>query len=306
MVIVSLAAYRQSFYTSSMKPDEPMEGFVSRRGKRVTADSVNVSELSIDNVPGEALDEYKTPRKPSSDLYKKKWVWIAVLILIAVPVLSGELLTWRYGSSATGAKNKLSEVVSKSVLSVQTSSNLSAAQIGQITDKVDGIASGMCPGSFLDNAAMLYPRAKSAHSECVAAQEKYSALATSLRQYETERRYLEQLGALVRPLGEPLSEKFAVIGSQLDMWQRATEGMQKLSPPDTMRIAHTDLTKHADAIRGLWSKLLKAYDDQDSTTFSKTSNALAGEYKKFQISHTTFSSLHESSQAKITTAFQQI
>ena len=295
-----------SFYTSYMKSDEQPEGFVSRRGKRVTLESVNISELSIDNVPGDSLDDYKTPRKPSVTIHKSKWFWLTLLLLVAAPVLSGEILAWRYGSSAGSAKTELAGIVSKSVLPVQSSSTLSAAQIGGITDKVDSLASSMCPGSFLDNAATLYPRAKSAHARCVASQEKYSALAAALRQYEAEQRYFEQLAVFVKPVGEPLTEKFAVIGSQLELWQRASDGIDALSPPESMKAVHTELAKQARLIRDQWSKLLKAYDDQNTAAFTTTQKSLTESYKKFQTTHTSFSSVHGATQSKITDAYSQL
>lgn len=290
-------------------PADEENTFVSRRGKRVSLNSLNVEELKIDDVPGEQPEHITTPRAaPSRKPRHIPWKWIApiVLLLVALPVASGEYIAREYATSGTITRQRFENLVSQSVAPLQPKTDLPAAKIIEVTDKVNELSSRMCKGGMLDNLATLYPRAAAAHKECITEQEKYSALIAALRSYASERDYLEKLGAVVKPLSEPLPERFAVISSQLEMWRTAEDAMKKLSPPASLKPVQDNTYKYTYAIMEDWSKLNTAYNEKKSNEFAVIQKKMKEDYGSLQANGDEIASVVEASQSKITNAYRAI
>lgn len=264
---------------------EPDDGFVTRRGKHVSSDDLNMSALSIDGTVEPTMDSVKTVRviKPRRQWHiGPRWAAAGVLIVFVLPFAIGELLTWQYSHAIGTTRARLISIVSGDVTAAQDNTNLTADGLSQITSRMYSLSSQMCRGGLIDNMATLYPRANDARKRCVVAQQLYSSLAGSLRQYENEQRYLEQLNRVLKPVAAPTDEQFAIISSQLEMWKTIQAALGKLSPPDSLRSSHSVLIATVTDIAAQWSQLYVAYNDQDPTGFDTASNDLSKGYERLR------------------------
>lgn len=312
---------------SDKNSDEKPNFFVSRRGRKVGMHEVDLGGIDVDHdttvdesvapvvkrpKPEKAAKMPKAPKPPKAPREKGKWTKKKVIVLAAVatilliPVLFIELVTAEYGRGVAQAKKDLSTLVSSTVLPAQKKTTISADQIRTIADKVNGTVGHMCRGGLLDNAAGLYPRAKTALQDCKTAQSHYASLATNLYALEAQARYLERVDALVKPVATPITDEFAVIGAQQTAWQTATDGISKLSPPSAMKSAHDELTTHVSAAAAAWSKLNTANNTQDGATFQEAEKALATEYEAIRETSLLFSAVLADAQAKINASYNNL
>ena len=264
--------------------------FVTRRGKAIGVSQVDLSGIDIDSdtlspetrpspEPTTQKKKFKRSRGKRTLSRRAKTIIAAVLlVIIAVPLITGEVITAQYRSGVTEAKSKFSKLVDGTVLNSQKKTTISSDQIAALTTDVDGIASKMCQGGMVDNIAGLYPRAKTALSDCKTAQTKYSQLVSSLRDLQKQATYLEQLGVVLKPISTPLTDEYAVIGAQQTAWQTASDGVKKLVPPTALSSAHAELSSHVSAVTADWSKLNTANNAQNAMDFSAAEKDLATEY----------------------------
>ena len=250
--------------------------------------------------------EPKAPKDRRSWTKKKVIIFAIVAAVIIVPVVFIELVTAEYNRVVVNAKDVLTQLVSSTVLPAQKKTTISADQIRSITNRVNDTVGHMCRGGFLDNAAGLYPRAKSALQDCKAEQGQYASLVTNLYALETQARYLERVDALVKPVATPITDEFAVIGAQQAAWQAAADGIDKLSPPSAMKSAHDDLSTHMTAAAAAWSKLNTANNAQDATAFQEAEKMLASEYEAIRETSLLFSAVLADAQAKITASYSAL
>lgn len=285
------------------------QSFVTRRGKRVSLHNLNVDDLHIDDIPGQQPEHITTPRAaPPREPRHIPWKWILpiVLLAIAAPVLSGEYITREYATSGDITRQRFANLVSQSVTPQQLKTDLNAAQIVEITEKINHLSSHMCKGGMLDNIASLYPRAARAHKQCIGEQEKYSALILALRAYAAERDYLEKLHATVKPLSETPPERFAVISSQLEMWRAAEDAMKKLSPTASLKSVQDNMYKYTYAIMEDWSKLNTAYNEKKGDEFVAIQKKMRDDYGSLQANGNNITSVINASQTKVTNAYSAI
>lgn len=301
------------------KTDEDKPAFfVSRRGRQVGVHEVDLGGIDIEK-DKEQTDKVETqvrtkpakqsprPKQHIGWSRKKKTIITAIVIaLLLLPVVLAELVAAQYTSGVDGAKRDLASIVNSSVLPAQKKDTISADQIRNVGDKVNDIVAHMCRGGLLDNAAQLYPRAKSAHSQCKAEQSKYAALASSLYALEAQARYLEKVDGLVKPVATPITDEYAVIGAQQTAWQAVADGIKELSPPDAMKSAHSELLAHMTATAGAWSKLNTANNSQDATAFQEAEKTLSSEYEAVRATSAQFTSVLADTQAKITASYNAL
>lgn len=297
--------------------DEP-EFFVSRRGRQVGIHEVDLKGIDIDsdsdspkpdpkkNASKSVSSAKKSVAKPAqrTGSRKRKLIVISIVLLVlALPLIAAELLVAEYHSGITGAKNDLSKLISSEVLPAQKKTAISADQMRTIADKVNDISSHMCRGGFLDNSAELYPRANSAFDECKAAQRNYTALTATLYELEAQARYLEKLNTQIKPVTTPITDEYAVIGAQQEAWQAAAEGVKKLSPPEGMKNAHSELSMHVTAVADAWSKLNTANNSQDAAAFTEVEKQLSTEYEAVRSTSVQLTGVLNDTQAKLTAAY---
>lgn len=299
-------------------PDAP-EFFVSRRGRQVGIHEVDLKDIDIES------DESKKPQprgkgKPSQPVKKpepvktpqqtsrKKPVIVltVVALLLALPLVGAELVAGQYRSGVTNAKTDVAKLVAADVMPLQKKSSVSANQLRTVAGKVNDVVGRMCRGGMMDNAAQLYPRAKAAFDDCKGAQRNYAALTAQIYAVESQARYLEQLGAHLKPVTTPITDEYAVIGAQQTAWLAAAENIKKLSPPEAMKSAHTEIVAHVSAIADAWSKLNAATNAQDATAFTDAEKTLSAEYEAVRGSSTQLLGVLSDTQTKLTAAYTAI
>ncbi len=294
--------------------------FVSRRGRQVGVHEVDMNGIDIDTPlkTTQPLEKEPKPRFTSSTpklaakaardrkpLSKrtKLVMLLVVLAIIIIPISVAELVTAQYSGGTSGAKDDMNKLINSTVLPAQKKSALTADDIRNVSSKVNGIASQMCRGGLLDNIAKLYPRAKSAHDECKQTQNKYVSLTTSLYVLETQARYLERVGTIIKPVATPITDDFAVIGAQQTMWVKAADDFKKLNPPSEFNTVHSELLLHVSAVADNWSKLSTANGSQDKTGFEEAEKALNTEYEAIRSTSSQYISILSSTQTKVLTAY---
>jgi hypothetical protein len=301
------------------RDDEPTF-FVSRRGRQVGLHEVDLKGIDVETDDAAPITaskptrkDAKLPNKTSVRPVKQKRSRRAVMItavilglLVLAPLAVAELVAAQYRGAGAAARQSISQVVSSDVLPLQKKASVSADQLRTIAGKVNDIATSMCRGGLLDNAASLYPRAKQAHDQCKASQRSYTAVAAALYELEAQARYLERLGSVIRSVTTPITDEYAVIAAQQTAWQTATDGLKKLAPPAAMSTAHSELQEHVSAIAGAWSSLSTASNDQDADAFTAAEKTLTTEYEAVRGSSEQLLAVLRDTQARLTGAYASL
>lgn len=294
--------------------------FVSRRGRQVGMHEVDMNGIDIESTtdtPKPAKKEAKTtftpdpkqgvtkPKRARTPWSKRKKLIVmsVILAVLLIPLVIAELVTAQYSNATSNAKNDMSKLVSATVLPVQKKSSMTADDIRDISGKVNGIAANMCRGGLIDNIAKLYPRAKSAHDSCKETQNKYVTLTTSLYNLETQARYLDKVGTVIKPVSTPITDEYAVIGAQQAAWATAAEDLSKINPPSEFKSVHSELAAHVSAVADNWSKLNTANNGQDGASFEGAEKALTVEYEAIRSTSGEFVSILSSTQTKVLNAY---
>lgn len=298
------------------KQDAP-EFFVSRRGRQVGIHEVDLKGIDIDSdkkaspihqdSPKQAdkkPDRVKIPRKTSRK--KKRTILLVLLLLLTLPLVAAELVTAQYRSGVTEAKTSLATVTLRDVLPLQKKTSVTADQLRAVANNVNAIVGKMCRGGMLDNAAQLYPRAKTAFEDCKEAQRSYAGLTSQLYSLENQARYLEKLGTVLKPVTTPITDEYAVIGAQQTAWRAAADDIKTVTPPEPMKSAHSDLVNHIGAIADGWSKLNTANNSQDATAFTDSEKMLSIEYEAVRGSSAQLLSVLSDTQAKLTASYNTV
>lgn len=295
--------------------DEKPNFFVSRRGRQIGVHEVDLGGIDIDSEKSQPKSAEpkkqpdttkpakpaKAPRNRRSWSRKQKIIIAAVVaVVLLLPAAIGELVVSTYNGGVTSAKKELASLVSSTVLPAQKKTSISADQIRTIADKVNDIVGHICRGGLIDNTAQLYPRANSALKNCKTVQSQHAALVSNLYALETQARYLERVDALIKPVATPITDEYAVIGAQQSAWQNVADGISKLTPPDAMKSAHTDLVTHVTAVATAWSKLNTANNSQDAAGFEQAEKTLAIEYEAVRQTSPQFNAVLADTQAKVT------
>lgn len=288
--------------------------FVSRRGRQVGVHQVDLTNLDIesndsadltkkeiksDKTPDKKRTIMKQPKQPFSWSKKKTIVLVSVLAILALPVVAAELVAAQYREGSSSAKRDLDNIVKSTVLPAQKKSAIDNDQIGAMAGQINGIVAKMCRGGLLDNAAGLYPRAADALADCKADQALYAALTNELYNLEKIARYLEAMDVTMKPVATPITDEYAVIGSQQTQWLTADESLKKLSVPDAMRSAHASLSSHVSAVATAWSALNTANNEQDAAGFTEAEKKLASEYEAIRAVSGEFTEVLGKSQSEL-------
>lgn len=311
-------------------------GFVNRRGHARSEVSVaELAGLSIDEQPVVSEDSTvlspdpeatvttkkprpkKKPEKPSGDTpirRKRSFAWsrqktlivIAVIILlVAIPVIVGEVLRGQYIASASSAKSTVQRL-STEALDLQKKDTYGSKDLRALTDKLEHARDEMCPGALLDNIALLYPRARDAHQACIAQRTKIATLATHQRDMVNMLSYIESVNALLERVGTPTGEAFAVVATEQSNWHSATDELKKLSPPTTLKTAHDQLLAATTSIADGWSKLNVASNDQNAADFQAAEEQLTKAYDAARASKAAYMDAVKNKQAAISTAARHL
>lgn len=294
--------------------DEPTF-FVSRRGRQVGINQVDLKGIDVDDDPSTKSPAQAAPKKqaPKSKrtrgglTRRKKGIFaVIILTILLVPFVTGELVAAQYRAGIPAAKSTLESIVSKSVLPAQKKPSLTADSLRGIANEVDEIVGGMCRGGLLDNMASLYPRASNALKDCKDNQAEYASLVSALRQFEKETRYLERVDTVMKPAATPITDEFAVIAAQQTAWQEASEALNKLSPSGEMQAAHLAISANVKAIAENWSKLNQATSAQDAAAFMEAEKVLASEYEALRSASAGFNQVLQAAQTRVTTSYDAL
>jgi len=286
-------------------------GFVNRHGHQTDFESVDLTDVAIDAEPTttEPSNEMKKGDKRLAKLRRRrhlKWsrkktlIVVAIAaILIIVPVVTGEILRVQYLASADSGKSALKAIVTNDVMPLQKKSDLTSKQLSGVTDKLEQARDGMCPGGFLDNLAMIYPRSKSAHETCINERGKIASLVTQLRAMEKILAHIESVNVALAPVTAPTTDAFAVIATQQSNWQSVSENIQKLTPPTELKLAHDQLVAAVKAVTDGWSKLNVANNEQNAANFQAAEKQLTDGYAAVRVSREAFTKVITDKQSAI-------
>lgn len=299
-------------FGDSLMSDEE-KAFVNRHGHKVSVGDADFEAPPVSHPAGgeQLTKEQAKPekvRKVSNKKLPKQLVLFTVVILIGlllVPVLSGEIVRARYASSQDGARTQLIEFATKTVVP-QQKQQMKIAQLSETADRVEKIRDDACDGGFTDNLAMIYPRAKTAFDECIGFKLKVAAAASSLRELESQVRYLDALAPVIESVAKETSEGFAIISAQHENWRTLDEALGRLSPAASQRAAHDKLKLQSNAIVDAWSALNTANNNQDSSGFTSAEKKLTEAYEAFRTSSTALSDIMNETQTKLTAAYKAL
>jgi len=270
---------------------EEKKGFVNRHGHRADMNRIDLSDISVDSdgaVPTHDSPEPLVHPKPvrrrrafSFHLSKRRLLIIGgiILVLLLLPIIAGEIVAASYRSDAGAVSGKLNKLVSDKALPSQQKTTIKLGVIGEMATSVDDIRSSTCGGGLLDNVAMLYPRAKSAHTDCVEKNGRLSDLSSALKKLEAENRYVDSALTATKTVTAPLSEPYAVIDAQQTNWVAARDALKKLSPPTEWQEQHTTLMRWVSAVAEGWTALNGASGLQDKAKFESAEKDLNAAYE---------------------------
>lgn len=293
--------------------------FVNRHGHKANLNSIDLSDVSVENdgaihsdmeLDSESL---QTPPPVSSKRFSWKWskrTWLIIggiaVLLIILPILAGEGLAASYRAGAGSVHNRLQKLVHDKVLPSQKQAIIKASTIGEITAAVEGIRSSTCDGGLADNLAMLYPRAKTAHNECIQKTGQLSNLSTNLKKLEAQSRYIESILNATKTVTAPSTEPFAVITAQQSNWQEARDAVNKLHPPNEWQEQHRTLVRWMSGITEAWLSISTASDTQDKAKFEEAEKALSASYEGIRnIVNELISTVHQT-QTDITLSYKKL
>jgi len=290
-----------------------MSDFVNRHGHKVSTDD---AEFQIPPAPApvEAMQPEKPSTKPKKvkkvrnkkPLKKLSLIFLVVLLALAlIPVLGGELVRARYLSSRDNARAQLIEFATGTAVS-QQKKQVKVSQLAEAAEYVEKIRDDACDGGFTDNLAMAYPRAKAAYEQCIALRQKVVAIATNLRDMESQVRYLEALTPVVDPVAKETTDGFAIISAQHENWRALDEALGKLSPAASQRTAHDKLRSQSKAIVDAWSALNTANNNQDAKAFADAEKKLGEAYEAFRVSGAELEGVMSETQTKLTASYKAL
>jgi len=311
------------------------ETFINRHGRRLGVTTAELSELSIDEAPkietdaeevatsrSKATKHKKSPkttpqvavtkdpshaRRRLHFTRKTKLVMGAiVIVLIAIPIITGEALRAQYVGSAASAKEDFKRLVNTDVRPQQKSAELTSKQLLVTITKLETIRDAMCPGALWDNVATLYTRAQTAHSACIAERGRIASLSTQLRTLQKELAYAEFIDTALTQVTAPSTDAFAVISAQQDNWKQAQEKIAKITPPSELVAAHLQLTTAARTIVDGWSQLNIANNEQNTDNFAAAEKQLGEGYDAVRASKELFANKMIAQQNVITVTAQKI
>lgn len=298
-------------------------GFVNRRGHNADVSDKELDTLSIDEQPGVESQEEKKPikaiKEPNRQLKKPKvrrhakwtrkktFILIGfILLVIAIPVVIGEFLRVQYLASASAAENSLKLIVTNDVLPLQKKTDITSKQVLSVTDKLEEVRDGMCPGGLLDNMASLYPRSHKAHEECIAERGKIASLATQMRDMAGMLAYIESVNAALAPVSSSSTDAFAVIATQQSNWQQVNEKLQKLDAPTALKAANEQLVTAVKSITDGWSRLNVANNAQNAADFQAAEKQLRDGYAAVRTSKDAFQAAIATKQDAISSTSQNL
>lgn len=253
------------------------------------------------------VDSKPVRRRRSFSWSRKKTLILAgvILVVIAIPIVSGEILRAQYLASTNSAKQAVS-ALSAETIAMQKKDEYNSKQLRALTEKLEGIRDDMCPGALLDNIALLYPRADEAHDTCIAQRTKIAGLATAQRDMVNMFAYIESVNAVLARVGTPAGDAYAVVATQQSNWQSAQDELKKLNAPTELKAAHEQLLVAVASITDGWSKLNVASNDQNAANFQAAEEQLAKGYDAVRATKGAFVQAVNAKQGSITIAARSL
>ena len=290
-----------------------MSEFINRRGHKTDdLNKVDLTDMSIETDGKiEAVEPTQIAATPKPTRRKKRFSWgkrewivtgIVVAILIIVPVVSGEIIAAGYRSGAASVHEKLVTIVKSDVLPAQKQTVIKPATLNDIAAKVDVLRGSICAGGLTDNLASLYPRAKSAHDDCIKKAGQLTDLSTAIKRLQSEVQYITDLQNATKAVTAPLSEPFANIDAQQTNWQDTQAKLGKLHAPAEWQEQAMTLSRFAAAIAMSWSSLNTAQGAQDKNGFEDAEKKLDSAYAGFRDTTTQMNAALQETQNSLTVA----
>ena len=292
--------------------DKDKKTFVNRHGHRADMNRIDLSDISVESdgevhhiSPATVEPKKARERQRITIKWNKRSVLIiagVLVLLLILPIAAGEIIAVNYRAGAAGVDNKLNKFITDKVLPSQKQTTIKSSSIAEITAGVDVIRSETCAGGFTDNLSKLYPRAKSAHDDCIKKSGQLSDLSASLRKLESENRYVESILSATKTVATPLTEPFAVIDAQQTNWVAARDAVKKLTPPAQWQSQHKELLDWIAKVADGWTALNAASGAQDKAKFELAEKDLNAGYEGIRNTVDGLGASLHTTQSAITTA----
>jgi len=282
--------------------------FVSRHGHRTTIDDGAVVEPIVSTATVVMKSKKVKQVRHHRTLGKKFWlgVLIVVVLIVAAPLISGEIVRGLYIRSQADAKTNLTRLVNATVLPQQKNTSLKASDVATTVSSLETLRDKTCQGGFLDNMAELYPRARQAHDDCIVTRSQINSLASSLKDLQGMIAYLSTLNDALIPVTTPLTEHYAVLASQRDNWQTFQATLKTMQPPAALTSEHALLATHAKNISEAWLKTVNATKAQSTSDFLAAERTLITEYAALHDVATTLNAQIDAQQQLVITAYVSV
>lgn len=258
-----------------------VESYRNRRGRQLHMSDEELSSLHIDDES--ARSSSTTPLIKRRRSSQRRWrvpalITAVVITILAIGyVLGGEYLRMQYEVS-TRVGDVVEEQASQ-VLQAQRAKTIdTAALFDKPLKELKSLQSTMCPGGFLDNAAMYYVRAAAAREKCLEERGKLNSLIAHINTMRASHEYLIRMKATLKAATGPREGQFAVISAQMDIWKNIHEKLKGLGVPTHLRSAHEKLVNEAKNIHDQWSSLAQANTKKDGEGFKATQKKLGAAY----------------------------
>lgn len=280
------------------------EEFINRRGHAVSEVKAAVETLPEPDIkqPAKPTVTRRKRKRLRLSATQKKYIFIALAVLVAVPFLVGEYAHMTYEGEVSQAKKEISALFS-SVKTEQTKA-MSSKTLTDADKKLGEIRDKLCAGGMLDNIAGLYPRSKTAFEACNTYRSGIATLEDNVNVAAAQMTYLERLQTILSGVTEPLKDQFAVFASQQELWQTCVTSLEQMTVPKTFTDAHKAMLEQATTIRGQWITITQAANVTDAAKFNTARAKLTTAYAAFRDSSNGFSASISANQQALLKAAQ--
>lgn len=274
--------------------------FTNRHGHRVNVEKTDNAEVSKKMLPtagntSQAAAQAHAKRRFLRIRLSKKLV-IPLLVVAGIGILAmfvtADSVKRDYERQTAAMRHTVAER-GKQAMSSETAAASAATDLRHALS-----ASTSCKTTGPDVVSWYGP-AKQAREECQTTAEHYKKLQNAVDDMTAVAGYLQSAnGLLNNAIAAPNDGGFAIIGDYADSWNQAVDGLQKLSPPESLKSSHQVLMQKSTAVRDAWNNVRDTYGAQKTDEFTASETKLSEAYADFRTSadpiHAVINSLQSS------------
>jgi|JI10StandDraft_1071094.scaffolds.fasta_scaffold65564_3 hypothetical protein len=259
-----------------------MSEFTNRHGKKVRV-SDDDAGVDVTKAPVSELKPAKPKAKRSFRLPKIRISKRTAIILVLV-LLIGAIYTIVMADSVKRDYEQQTALMKRTVTerSKQANSSDSSAETVIKTLASSLSASTECKVQGIDVVSWYGP-AKQAREDCQRTAVVYKQLQVSVDDMRALAVYMAAMDAALQPaLAAPSSGEFAIISDYSEAWVLAYDTLNKLNPPEQIKVVHEQLVEKTVAVRDSWKALSYANGSRDREAFTTAEKSLNERYAEFR------------------------